>query len=215
MKKVLLLLLVSLALLSACDKEKEADDLSFDRPYYFDWNHVYLDSESSYDRLFYTKDSLLFESRWKLADKEYVTIDRFGTHNNMFAGVDPSNMTDTEVKELARQWVEELRKEKDRILYVSYLDRLENIEDKDYGMLWGFVPSSVSATVTGIEKKNASLFLTFGEYHKIGYSFCYYTSYYYMNGEKTKGEYVRVVKEIPRNDGTILKDSQGLVEFDL
>lgn len=199
----------------SCDKEKEVDDLPYDRPYYFDWNIVYLKSESSYDRLFYTTDSLLFESRWKLADKEYVSIDRFSAHGNIFAGVDPSNMTDTEVKELARQWVEELRKEKDRILYVSCLDRLQKDEGKDYGMLWGFAPSSFSANVTGIEKKSATLFLRFGEYHKIGYSFCYYTSYYYMNGEKTKGEYVRVEKEIPRDDGTILKDSQGLVEFDL
>lgn len=220
MKKVLYFALFALtAFICGCNKDDDEPKQSnaFVRPYYFDWNIVWLkcDPSKSYDRLFYNEDSLIFESRYKVFEEERISITAFSTHNNIFAGKDPSNMTDDQVKDLARQWVSELKKES-RGSYVEKLAVLGKEKDEnDYGMLWGFKPKRYSANTGGLFDTSNTLSLYFGENYKIGYSFHYYSSYYYQDGGKTKGEYVRIKKEIPRNDGTILKDSQFLIEFDL
>ncbi len=157
MKKVLLLLLVSLAFVS-CDKSgisKDGEILESRVPYYYSWESetVKIKDKDNLCHAFFTSDSVIVEyKRWNDVLGEYlVDVYKHSTHNNVFADVDPSRMNDEQWEQFARDFAKELRRETDRKAWIETLDLLYLCDSPTaYGLLWGLCPTSYSASTPGV-----------------------------------------------------------------
>ena len=151
----------------ACDKsDVDVEDNTietFDRPSFYDWEIAYLKSDDTYyRRLFYCADSVVYERWLKTETDIYKFNDKFSTHNNVFADVDPSKMTDSQLVEFANDFAKELKREPDRIAWIETLDLITIYDSPTaYGLLWGLRPSGMSATTPAFFVKDYDLTLQY------------------------------------------------------
>ena len=213
MKKVLYFL-VALAFIS-CDKSEITNDgkiLESNEPYYYNWDNAEVHARTKGDicRAYFNSDSVIVEFKdWNdLAGKYYVDVHKHSTHNNVFADVDPSRMTDEQFVEFARDFTKELKRETDRKEWVETLDWVFLCDSPTvYGLLWGLQPKSFSTSTPGVFGKSYTVDFFYDPNKNLSYYIKYENDISY-NTEKV------IVKKFETDENRHTED-YVLAEFDL
>ncbi|MEE1260904.1 MAG: hypothetical protein U0K66_12090 [Paludibacteraceae bacterium] len=181
MKKVLYLLYMFVAF-TACDKPEEDNS---------GWKKETINTETEHDLcyLYHNQDSVIVEyNRWNEISEDYNTeVYKLSTHNNVFEGINPLEMTENEVIEFAQRWMEEIKREPDLEVWKKAINCIK-YEDKDYGLLWGLTASGVSL-FSSSQNENPRIYVIFSYDESeswargiAGYSYAY--SYNNLNSDE-------------------------------
>lgn len=184
---------------ASCDKGEMSDIDMTDRttePSYKSWNRKILSHDYGTDysliNVYYNNDSIVMTYKYyfELVDETHQIVDEFSTHNMIFEGVKPAEMTDAKIKTFALKLKNELNKEPNKRdwiqdLYKIYSHNMIENENEYYGMLWGLKCDNMK--VSDIYFNHADVDLDYRKNHA-----GYYITYHY--DKDSKNEYVKVTK---------------------